>query len=123
MSHQLSSATPKTGSPPGSGPDTTGPPRAPYTERIAGWSARHRKTAVLGWLALTAAAFIGGQQLGTKDLPSYDAGQGRAIPAGQSAAVSQQRSVSSDRSAAVTVRDPAVRRQPAAARLCACTRT
>jgi len=45
-------------------PDTGPPPRgrAPYTERIAGWSARHRKTAVLGWLALTAAAFFGGGQ-------------------------------------------------------------
>ena len=69
MRQTLSSATPETGSPPAP------PPRAPYTERIAGWSARHRKTAVLGWLALTAAAFIGGQQLGTRDLPSYDAGQ------------------------------------------------
>ena len=69
MRQTLSSATPETGSPPAP------PPRAPYTERIAGWSARHRKTAVLGWLALTAAAFIGGQQLGTRNLPSYDAGQ------------------------------------------------
>jgi RND superfamily putative drug exporter len=69
MRQMLSSATPETGSPPAP------PPRAPYTERIAMWSTRHRKTAVLGWLALTAAAFIGGQQLGTKDLPSYDAGQ------------------------------------------------
>jgi putative drug exporter of the RND superfamily len=75
MRHSLSSATPETGSPPRT-PEPPAPPgRAPYTERIAGWSARHRKTAVLGWLALTAAAFIGGQQLGTKDLPSYDAGQ------------------------------------------------
>jgi putative drug exporter of the RND superfamily len=69
MRQTLSSATPETGSPPAP------PPRAPYTERIAMWSTRHRKTAVLGWLALTAAAFIGGQQLGTRDLPSYDAGQ------------------------------------------------
>ena len=69
MRQTLSSPTPETGSPPAP------PPRAPYPERIAGWSARHRKTAVLGWLALTAAAFIGGQQLGTRDLPSYDAGQ------------------------------------------------
>ena len=49
--------------------------RAPIVERIAGWSAKHRKTAVLGWLALVAVIFVGGQMIGTKDLPSYDAGQ------------------------------------------------
>ncbi|MGN6681320.1 MAG: MMPL family transporter, partial [Streptosporangiaceae bacterium] len=48
-------------------------------ERIAGWSGRHRKTAVLGWLALVAVVFVGGQMIGTKDLPAYDPGQsGRA---------------------------------------------
>ena len=53
--------------------------RAPLVERIAGWSARHRKTAVLGWLALVAVVFVGGQMIGTKDLPAYDPGQsGRA---------------------------------------------
>jgi RND superfamily putative drug exporter len=53
--------------------------RAPLIERIAGWSARHRKTAVFGWLALVAVVFVAGQALGTKSLPSYDAGQaGRA---------------------------------------------
>ena len=35
--------------------------RRPAVERIACWSARHRKTAVAAWLALMAAAFIGGQ--------------------------------------------------------------
>jgi putative drug exporter of the RND superfamily len=49
--------------------------RAPVIERIAGWSARHRKTAVFGWLALVAVIFMAGQALGTKSLPSYDAGQ------------------------------------------------
>jgi putative drug exporter of the RND superfamily len=49
--------------------------RAPIVERIAGWSASHRKTAVLGWLALVAVVFVAGQVLGTKDLPSYDPGQ------------------------------------------------
>jgi RND superfamily putative drug exporter len=47
--------------------------------RVAGWSARHRKTAVLGWLALVVVVFVGGQMIGTKDLPSNDPGQsGRA---------------------------------------------
>ena len=54
-------------------------PRAQIVERIAGWSARHRKTAVLGWLLLVAAVFVAGQQIGTKNLPSYDPGaSGRA---------------------------------------------
>ena len=53
--------------------------RAPVVERIAGWSARHRKTAVLGWLALVAVVFVAGQMIGTKNLPSYDSGpSGRA---------------------------------------------
>src|SRR5260370_24021083 len=49
--------------------------RSPLVERIAGWSARHRKTAVFGWLALVAIVFLGGQALGTKSLPAYDARQ------------------------------------------------
>jgi putative drug exporter of the RND superfamily len=54
-----------------------GPRRArpPVVARIAGWSARHRKTAVLGWLLLVAAALLTGSMLGTKNLPSYDPGQ------------------------------------------------
>ncbi len=50
--------------------------RAPFVERIAGWSARHRKTAVFGWLALVAVVFIGGHALAAATpAPSYDAGQ------------------------------------------------
>jgi putative drug exporter of the RND superfamily len=49
--------------------------RAPIVERIAGWSARHRKTAVLGWLVLVAAVFMAGHSLPAKNVPSYDAGQ------------------------------------------------
>jgi putative drug exporter of the RND superfamily len=45
------------------------------TERVAGWSARHRKTAVFGWLLLVAAVFLAGQALGSKNLPEYDPGQ------------------------------------------------
>ena len=51
------------------------PPRPNVTERVAGWSARHRKTAVFGWLLLIAAIFVGGQALGARNLPAYDAGQ------------------------------------------------
>ncbi|MGB6579156.1 MAG: MMPL family transporter, partial [Streptosporangiaceae bacterium] len=49
--------------------------RAPVTERVAGWSARHRKTAVFGWLLLVAAVFMAGQKIGSAQLPQYDAGQ------------------------------------------------
>ncbi len=48
--------------------DTPRPGR-PVVERIAGWSSRHRKTAVFGWL------FMAAQTVGTKNLPSYDPGQ------------------------------------------------
>ncbi len=58
------------------------PPRrtsAPVVERVAGWSARHRKTALIGWLLLVAGAVMVGGMLGTKNLNSYDPGQaGRA---------------------------------------------
>jgi RND superfamily putative drug exporter len=48
---------------------------APVAERVAGWSVRHRKTAVFGWLLLIAAVFIVGQAFGGKNLPEYDWGQ------------------------------------------------
>jgi RND superfamily putative drug exporter len=44
-------------------------------ETIAGWSARHRKTAVFGWLALVAVAYLIGQLLGSPSLPQNDLGQ------------------------------------------------
>ncbi|HEY1919340.1 MAG TPA: MMPL family transporter [Streptosporangiaceae bacterium] len=49
--------------------------RTPFVEHIAGWSTRHRKVAVFGWLALVAIVVLAGQMVGGKSLPSYDAGQ------------------------------------------------
>jgi putative drug exporter of the RND superfamily len=49
--------------------------RAPMVERIAGWSVRHRKTAVIGWLLLVVAVFAGGHMVPATNVPSYDAGQ------------------------------------------------
>ncbi len=49
--------------------------RAPMVERIAGWSARHRNTAVIGWLLLVVAVFAGGHMVPATNVPSYDAGQ------------------------------------------------
>jgi putative drug exporter of the RND superfamily len=55
--------------------DTTQPTGAPIVERVAGWSARHRKTAVFGWLLLVVAAVIAGQQIKAPSVNSYDPGQ------------------------------------------------
>ena len=49
--------------------------RPNLTERIAGWSAGHRKTVVIGWLLLVAVVFMGGQALGTRHVAQYDVGQ------------------------------------------------
>jgi putative drug exporter of the RND superfamily len=49
--------------------------KAPVTERVVGWSARHRKTVVFGWLLLVVLVFMGGQAFGSKSLPQYDWGQ------------------------------------------------
>src|ERR1700722_17304679 len=47
----------------------------PLVERIAGWSASHAKTAVIGWFALVGVSFLAGQLLGTQSVPQYDPGQ------------------------------------------------
>jgi putative drug exporter of the RND superfamily len=49
--------------------------REPVVQRVAGWSARHSKIAVFGWLLLVVAAVVIGQRVGTGNVPSYDAGQ------------------------------------------------
>src|SRR5580693_9543937 len=49
--------------------------RRPAVERIACWSARYRKTAVAAWLAVMAAAFIGGQFVSGPTVQQYDPGQ------------------------------------------------
>jgi RND superfamily putative drug exporter len=69
--YQPSNPPPGAESPPGDGSED----RPNLTERVAGWSARHRKTVVFGWLLLVAAIFIGGQALGTRSVQDYDVGQ------------------------------------------------
>jgi putative drug exporter of the RND superfamily len=51
------------------------PARIPIVQRIACWSARHSKTAVVGWFGLLGAALLAGHLLGTHSLPQYDPGQ------------------------------------------------
>jgi putative drug exporter of the RND superfamily len=48
---------------------------APVVERIACWSARHRKAVVAGWLLFVVLAFLVGRVLGTQSRPQYDPGQ------------------------------------------------
>src|SRR5215469_13454489 len=50
-------------------------PRRPVVERLACWSARHRKTAVALWLGFMVAAFIGGQFAAGSGVQQYDPGQ------------------------------------------------
>jgi RND superfamily putative drug exporter len=62
----------------GAEPTSQPPPgrtSAPVVERIAGWSARHRKTALFGWLLLVVGAVMISSMLGSKNLNSYDPGQ------------------------------------------------
>jgi putative drug exporter of the RND superfamily len=49
--------------------------RRPIVERVACWSARHRKTAVAAWLTFMAAAFIAGQFATGNGVQQYDPGQ------------------------------------------------
>ncbi|HLK00679.1 MAG TPA: MMPL family transporter [Streptosporangiaceae bacterium] len=53
--------------------------RRPAVERVAGWSVRHRKTAVIGWLLLIVAAVFGGNAVKSAHVHNYDPGEaGRA---------------------------------------------
>ncbi|MCP2341357.1 MMPL family transporter [Actinomadura rupiterrae] len=55
------------------------PQRKPITERVAGWSIRHRTLAIAGWLALVVAAILASGALGLDQSHSTDPGEsGRA---------------------------------------------
>ena len=81
-------------------------------ESIAGWSSRHRKVAVWGWLALVAVAYLIGQLLGSPSMPQNDLGQ-----SGQAEATLQHLGVTAPTSEAVLIQsrtatfatDPAMR--------------
>ena len=76
--------------------------RRPTVETIAGWSARHRKTAVFGWLALVAVAYLIGQLLGSPSLQQNDLGQ-----AGQAEQTLQHLGVTTPTTEAVLVQERA----------------
>jgi uncharacterized membrane protein YdfJ with MMPL/SSD domain len=56
----------------------TAPARNHLAARMGRWSARHRKTAILGWLAFVLLAFALGGAVGTKELTDADAQPGEA---------------------------------------------
>jgi putative drug exporter of the RND superfamily len=65
--------------------------RPPAVERIAGWSAKHKKTAVFGWLALIIAAVVIGGMTKSAALNSNDPGEaGRAEKAITASNITQQ---------------------------------
>src|SRR3954463_11415993 len=51
-------------------------PKRTLAARAGHWSARHRKTAVFGWLAFVVIAFAIGNVIGTRTLADEDTGNG-----------------------------------------------
>jgi RND superfamily putative drug exporter len=60
-----------------------GEPSENFTARAGRWSASHRKTAVLGWLAFVVVAFALGNAAGTVTLKQQDQGNGESRAASQ----------------------------------------
>jgi RND superfamily putative drug exporter len=78
--------------------------RPPLVEAVAGWSARHRKIAVFGWLALVVVAYLIGQLLGSPSMQNNDLGQ-----AGQAEATLEHLGVVAPTSEAVLIQERAAR--------------
>src|SRR4051812_42834488 len=53
-------------------------PKRNLAARAGHWSARHRKTAIFGWLAFVVIAFVLGGAIGTKTLADEDTGNGES---------------------------------------------
>src|SRR4051794_6227620 len=60
-----------------------GMPKRTLAARAGHWSARHRKTAVFGWLAFVVIAFAIGNVIGTRTLADEDTGNGSSRAADQ----------------------------------------
>jgi RND superfamily putative drug exporter len=80
MNHPASPLTLHPSGPPPDGPGSSPRrPRPPAVARIAGWSTRHRKTAVIGWLLLVLATVLLSSLIGSGNVNSNDPGEaGRA---------------------------------------------
>ncbi len=90
-------------------------PRRNLAGRAAHWSARHRRIAVLGWIALVVVSLLIGSAVGTQQIADEDQGNGESQHANRILAdagfcdrASEQVLVQS-RNGTLTVRDPAFR--------------
>ena len=61
-------------------------PHSNLAARAGRWSAQHRKTAIFGWLAFVAIAFVLGGMVGTKTLAPEEQGNGSSRVADQARA-------------------------------------
>src|SRR4051812_230401 len=74
----------------------TNPPINGLAARAGRWSARHRKTAILGWLAFVIAAAALGAAFGKNTLTTSDAGVGESGRAARAAAAAFPQSAQED---------------------------
>jgi len=93
-------------------PATT--PHIPLAGRLGRWSARHRKTAILGWIAFVFAALFIGTSLGTKTIEDGHDGTGSsgradAVLADEFPQPAAEQVLIQGRDARVSSRDPRVR--------------
>src|SRR5215470_11992701 len=58
-------------------------PKRNLAARAGHWSARHRKTAIFGWLAFVVIAFVIGGAIGTKNIKDEHSGNGSSRTADQ----------------------------------------
>src|SRR5689334_16881443 len=54
------------------------PPRLPLAARAGRWSARHRRTAILGWFAFVVLATVIGGAVGQRNVPASQLGNGES---------------------------------------------
>jgi RND superfamily putative drug exporter len=71
-------------------------PKKTLAARAGHWSARHRKTAILGWLGFVVIAFILGGAIGTNSIKAEDSGNGASRTADQQIAAADFRKESSE---------------------------
>src|SRR5215210_6453383 len=87
-------------------------PRHNVAARMAHWSSRHRKKAILGWLAFVVVAFAAGNMIGStniSDVDQFSGESGRAEKALDRAGLRPVEEVVLVQSDGLTVKDPAFR--------------
>src|SRR3954447_20678590 len=87
-------------------------PKRNLAARAGHWSARHRRIAILGWLAFVVIAFVAGGAIGTNTLKDADSGNGesqvadRAIDSANFPERSDEQVLVTARTGTLTVTDP-----------------